>query len=32
MTWVLYAVSTIALWALWGFLGKMALKTTPWVQ
>jgi transporter family protein len=30
VTWLAYTLMTIALWALWGFLGKISLRTiTP---
>jgi uncharacterized membrane protein len=32
MTWVAYSLATVVLWAFWGLLGKVALRTVGWVQ
>jgi uncharacterized membrane protein len=32
MSWLLYALMTIALWAVWAFLGKISLRTIEPVQ
>lgn len=32
MSWLFYALATGVLWALWSFLGKIALKTTTPIQ
>lgn len=30
--WLVYGLSTVVAWAMWGFLGKIALKHVTWVQ
>lgn len=32
MNWVAYSLATVVLWAFWGLLGKVALRTVGWVQ
>jgi uncharacterized membrane protein len=32
MNWVVYSLATVVLWAFWGLLGKIALRTVGWVQ
>jgi len=32
MSWLLYSLTTVALFALWSFLGKIALRTAAPVQ
>ena len=32
MSWVAYGLATVVLWAFWGLLGKVALRTVGWVQ